>query len=161
MHVLHDEEDDGAGLAHPVDRDDMRMFQRGRQTCLPLETLDELCVERASQGQHLDRHIPFERSLAGPVYDGHPPAAQLLQYFVVVAECRTNHLDLFGRVGYGHRDERLGGEDHRAVRTGRTRRCEGGATLGTGGGRLIVGIVSHEGHTNGERSRQQRLGFSP
>ena len=76
---LHHEVDDAPGAPHPVDRDDVGVFEAGGRPRLPLEPLHELGVERERKRQDLHRHLALELTVARTVHDGHPAAAQLLE----------------------------------------------------------------------------------
>ena len=74
-HVAHDEVEMAALLAGRVDRDDVRMVDRGRHARLALEALTEARIARPLGGDQLDGDGPAERQLGRAVDDAHAAAA--------------------------------------------------------------------------------------
>jgi hypothetical protein len=62
-------------LARLVDRDHVRVVDRGRQHRLALKALAELAVAREVLGDQLQRHRPLEGDLRGPIDDAHATLA--------------------------------------------------------------------------------------
>src|SRR5436309_10972913 len=96
---LHDEIDHPAGLADAIDRNDAGVLELGGRAGFALEPLDELLVERQGERQDLDRYVALQLLLARLEDDGHPPAAQLFEDFVLVLELlpyqiQLGHVDL-------------------------------------------------------------------
>ena len=62
-------------LARVVDRDDVRMLDRGRQPRLAQEALAERHVVGELRGEQLQRDVAVEREVVGAVDDAHAAAA--------------------------------------------------------------------------------------
>ena len=77
-------------LAAVVDRDHVRVRQRGRALRLPVEALDELLVAGVALVQDLDRDPPPEHLVLGEVDVGHPAASDPLQDPVAPVEERVD-----------------------------------------------------------------------
>ena len=65
------------GLAAVVDRDDVRMVERGGVLCLAAEPLDELVVVPVAAVEDLDGDPAAELLILGEVDVGHPAGAEL------------------------------------------------------------------------------------
>ena len=65
------------GIFQTVDAPDVGMVQRGEQPCLAPETGQPVGVGRERPGQHLERHVPVERGIAGAVDLAHSALAYL------------------------------------------------------------------------------------
>ncbi len=72
--VLHDDEVDVALAPDRVDRDDVRVIERGRGPRLVEETAGRLAVARGRQ--HLDRDGAVQDGVARPVDGAHAPLAE-------------------------------------------------------------------------------------
>ncbi len=89
-------------MPHRVDRDDVRVTQRGSGLRLPEKTLSHRRVA-AQGGRHdLDGHLPVQRRVRRQVHHGHPPAAQLfldgeLAFRRVTQQFQQRRLDVRGR----------------------------------------------------------------
>ncbi|MEE8138790.1 MAG: hypothetical protein V3T81_07985 [Thermoanaerobaculia bacterium] len=80
---LQDEEGLPVGLLQAVDRGDVGMVQGGQELGFPLEASQSLGVLRQPLRQGLDRHLPVEPRVPGPVDHAHPPCPDLLEDLVV------------------------------------------------------------------------------
>ena len=70
---------DAALAADGVDRDDVRVVERGGGAGFVLEAGELLLVEHRGERQHLQRDAAAERDLLGLVDDAHAAAAQLAE----------------------------------------------------------------------------------
>ena len=68
---------DAALAADGVDRDDVRVVQRGRRPRLVVEALQLPRVHRRRERQHLQGHAPAQRHLLRLVHHAHAAAAHL------------------------------------------------------------------------------------
>jgi hypothetical protein len=59
-----------------VERQDVRVRQRGDRLRLALEASERVGVAGDALGQHLDRHFPLEPRVACPVDLAHPAGAE-------------------------------------------------------------------------------------
>jgi hypothetical protein len=84
-------------LAPVVDRDDVRVRERGGALRLAAEPLDELVVARVALVEDLDRHAPAEHLVLGEVDVRHAAAPDPLEDPVAPVEERVDQ-----RVGDGH-----------------------------------------------------------
>jgi hypothetical protein len=75
VHVAHGDEEDALGFAGLVDRNDVRVVDRGREMRLPFEPLTEAGVVCELGRQDLERDLPLEPFLHGSVDDAHTAAA--------------------------------------------------------------------------------------
>jgi hypothetical protein len=91
---LHDEVDDPARPADPIDRNDVGMLESCRGARFALEPLHELRVEREREREHLDRHLALELSLARAVHDRHAAASELVEQLVFVLERLADEIRL-------------------------------------------------------------------
>ncbi len=73
---LHDEEVAAGDLFEGVDRRDAGVVQGGEGAGLALETGDPVLVLEELLGEDLDRHVPLELRVAGPVNLPHSPRAE-------------------------------------------------------------------------------------
>jgi hypothetical protein len=96
---LHRVEDGVAVLADLVDRHDVGVVQPRRLGLAP-EPLQEPCVARGVQRQHLQRYAPAQRHLLDLIHDAHATAADLAHDAVVAQE--------FGEPRAGRRRGRWG-----------------------------------------------------
>src|SRR5207344_620295 len=78
------------GLAAVVDRDDVRMVERGRVLRLAPEALDELVVVPVAAVEDLDRDAAPELLVLGEVDVGHPTRAELALDPVAPVEQRVD-----------------------------------------------------------------------
>ena len=76
--VLHGEPEQRSALRDPVNRDDVRMVERGRGTSFALEALDQPRSIRQLRGQDLDRDLAVELEVAREEDYGHPAAPEQL-----------------------------------------------------------------------------------
>ena len=65
-------------LAAGVDRDDVRVTQRGRRSCLAEEPFEDLLVADFL-ANHLDRHLAAQLRIAAEVDGTHPPGPKLAE----------------------------------------------------------------------------------
>ena len=79
---LHDDVGHVAVLPELVDRDDVRMIERGRRLRFALKARDLRLVRRGRQ-QHLDGDATFQPGVFGEKHLAHAARANLLQDFVV------------------------------------------------------------------------------
>ncbi len=70
-HVRHREEHEIADLVDGVDRDDVRMGERGHCARLTQEPLAAGFVDRELGREHLDRHAPVQPALPRDVHKAH------------------------------------------------------------------------------------------
>jgi len=86
-HVLHHEVQHVIAFFDRVDRNDVRVAQRGGGARLALEPLHHpLAHEQQGGRQHLDRHFAVEREVVAQVDRRHPAVPQLGEH-LVFAEC--------------------------------------------------------------------------
>ena len=78
LHVAHGDKEGAVGLAGLVDRDDVRVVNRGRRPRLADEPLPEPGVLGQRRGEQLQRDPPSQPLVGGPVDHGHPAQADLL-----------------------------------------------------------------------------------
>ena len=113
---LHDDERPGLVLAVVVDRDDVRVVQRGRGLRLLAEARAEVGVAAVLGAEDLDGDVAVELVVVGAVDPGHPALAEQLDQPVAAAEDRP---DLRSRVA-----------PSRAASRSRRRRSTAAATRG-------------------------------
>jgi hypothetical protein len=73
--VAHGDVQLAGDLAGVVDRDDVRVVDRGGEAGLAQEALAEALVLRELGGEDLQRDRPLEREVVGAEHDSHPAAA--------------------------------------------------------------------------------------
>jgi hypothetical protein len=73
--VLHRQVQQPVHLAGVVDRDHVRVLERGGDPRLALEALAEALRLRVLRGDDLDRGAALEVEVLGPVHDAHPAPA--------------------------------------------------------------------------------------
>ena len=89
-HQLHDEEVDPVRVIHFVDRDDVRVIERGCGARLLEKPIAPIAIARRARGDDLDGHDASQTRVDGAVDDTH--AALPDQVFnPVMREGRTNH----------------------------------------------------------------------
>ena len=76
-HEPHRDEQRAVGLAGLVDRDDVRVIDRGRRPGLGDEPAPERRVRRQRRREDLQRHQPAQPLVAGPEHHRHPARADL------------------------------------------------------------------------------------
>ena len=86
VEVLHRDVVRALGLAAVVDRDDVRMRERGRVLRLAAEALDELLVVRVAVVEDLDRDAAAELLVLGEVDVRHPAGAKLAHDLIATVE---------------------------------------------------------------------------
>ena len=74
--VAHRDPGDPALFARGVDRDDVRMLDRGSDPRLLGEAPGEDLIRRRLGGDQLQRHLPFQARLQRQIEDPHPAAAE-------------------------------------------------------------------------------------
>ena len=84
---LEDEKGLAVGLLEPVDRCDVRMVEGGEEVGLALEAGEALGVARDLGRENLDRHLPAELGVGGPVDLSHPPGSEGSQDLVETEAC--------------------------------------------------------------------------
>ena len=72
---LHQQEVEAAGLAEVVNRDDVRVIQRGQRVGLAGEALRKSRIPGALGREQLERDEPIQRTLPRLVHHTHPAAA--------------------------------------------------------------------------------------
>ena len=90
VEVLHRDVVRVLGLAAVVDRDDVRMVERGGVLRLAAEPLDELLVVRVAVVEDLDRDAAAELLILREVDVGHPAGAELADDLVAPVEERVD-----------------------------------------------------------------------
>ena len=73
---LHREEQDRSGLLDRVDRDDVRMVQRGGCARFTLEPAEPIGISGKGRRQDFDRDVTAEARVAGAVHLAHAAAAE-------------------------------------------------------------------------------------
>ena len=76
LDVAHGDEEEVLGRPGLVDRDDVRMVDRGGQLRLAQEAVTERLVLGEAGGQQLERNPPLEPQILGQVDDAHAAEAQ-------------------------------------------------------------------------------------
>ena len=96
------------GFLHRVDRDDMRVAERGRRPRFALEALDHAGAHlKQGRREHLDRHLAIQREVMGEVDGGHAAAPQHTEDFVFAERgAAERNLDGFWRPIATHRRRR-------------------------------------------------------
>ena len=65
-----------------VNRRDIRMIERGDQFCFALEASQTVRIASDAVGQNLQRNLPLQAAITGPVDFAHAPRAKRRQHFV-------------------------------------------------------------------------------
>ncbi len=78
----------GAGV---MDRDDVRVEERGRVPRLPPESLDERVILRIRRSKDLDGHLPCQHLVLCPIHDGHTALAEDLEQAIAAGEHTSRH----------------------------------------------------------------------
>ena len=86
LHELHRVPQERAGGAHPVDRYDVRMVERGGDLGFALEAPDGVGGVDELQGEDFEGHVAGELDLVGEIHERHAALAQQLGDLVVAAE---------------------------------------------------------------------------
>jgi hypothetical protein len=72
---FHDERRDAAALLEPVDARDVRMVQRGEDFRFTLKTCEPIGISGERGRQNLDRDLPLQLRIYGPIHLAHPAFA--------------------------------------------------------------------------------------
>ncbi len=83
VHQLHDDERAPVLLTQLVDRADVGVVQHRRRPRLALEPRQSLGTFGQCLGQKLERHLPAQDQILGPVHHAHPATPELLEDLVV------------------------------------------------------------------------------
>jgi hypothetical protein len=76
LDVAHRNEDAPVGLARLVDRDDVRVVERGRELRLGQQPLAEALVLGEARREQLERHLPLQPPILGELDDPHAAATE-------------------------------------------------------------------------------------
>src|ERR1700694_2197446 len=74
---FHGDEASSVGFVNLVDCADVRMVQRGRSVCFPLETAESLCVVSEFVGKELQGNMATELEVCRLVHNTHAATADL------------------------------------------------------------------------------------
>ena len=74
-----------------MDRDDVRVEERGRVSRLPPEALDERVILGERRSKHLDGDLPCQHLVLCPIHDGHTALAEDLEQAIAAGEHTSRH----------------------------------------------------------------------